>query len=306
VQNRMIQLTDVTLRDGLQSESIVLSTQQKLGLFQHLLSCSYSRLEFTSFSHPKWIPQLADSEEFCQALFKSPYFGQTELMAFVPNEKGLDRFLKFPITWASFFTAASETFHQKNVNTTIEVGLKNLDGMIKKVKSEKRRSRVYISTVFGCPYEGDISSEKLDRVLSRVIDLEPDEIALSDTIGVASPSRVETVVKKALAVYPAEKLALHFHNTYGMALSNISAAMELGISQFDGSTGGIGGCPYAKGASGNVPTEEIAYFLNRQQNTHQIDWDGLSKTIRLLSQLGLTLDSRLASVLKKGGTLYGI
>jgi len=306
VHNRVIQLTDVTLRDGLQSESLILSTQQKLSLFQSLLSCSYSRLEFTSFSHPKWIPQLSDSEDLCQAVFKSPYFGQTELMAFVPNEKGLDRFLKFPISWASFFTAASEAFHQKNVNSTIESGLKNLEGMIKKVKAEKRRSRVYISTVFGCPYEGEIPDDKLEHVLKRIVELEPDEIALSDTIGVASPVRVVKVLKKALAVYPAEKLALHFHNTYGLALSNIVAAIEMGITQFDGATGGIGGCPYAKGASGNVPTEEIAYLLNRQGSTHQMDWDGLGKTIRLLNQLGLSLESRLAAVLKKGGTLYGI
>ncbi|NBX75779.1 MAG: hydroxymethylglutaryl-CoA lyase [Proteobacteria bacterium] len=306
MQNRVIQLTDVTLRDGLQSEPLIISTPQKLNLFQSLLSCSYSRLEFTSFSHPKWIPQLADSEELCEAVFKSPYFGQTELMAFVPNEKGLERFLKFPIPWASFFTAASETFHQKNVNATIDAGLKNLEGMIKRVKSEKRRIRVYISTVFGCPYEGEIPISTLEKVLNRVVALEPDEIALSDTIGVASPARVEKVIKKALEFYPAEKLALHFHNTYGMALSNIAAAISMGITQFDGATGGIGGCPYAKGASGNVPTEEIAYFLNRQENSHQIEWDGLGKTIRLLNQLGLTLDSRLASVLKKGGTLYGI
>jgi hydroxymethylglutaryl-CoA lyase len=227
-------------------------------------------------------------------------------MAFVPNEKGLERFLKFPISWASFFTASSETFHQKNVNSTIDEGLKNLEGMIKRIKTERRRSRVYISTVFGCPYEGDISIEKLERILSRIIALEPDEIALSDTIGVASPSRVEKIVKKALAVYPAEKLALHFHNTYGMALSNIATAIDLGIRQFDGATGGIGGCPYAKGASGNVATEEIAYFLNRQGKNNEIEWDGLTKTIRLLNQLGLDLDSRPASVLNKGGTLYGI
>lgn len=306
MQNSVIQLTDVTLRDGLQSESLILSTEQKINLFQTLLSCSYSRLEITSFSHPKWIPQLADSDSLCQALFKSPYFGQTELMAFVPNERGLDRFLQFPIQWASFFTAASETFHQKNVNSSVEEGLKLLEGLISRARSQKRRSRVYISTVFGCPYEGDISLEKVEKVFRRVIALNPDEIALSDTIGVGSPSRVKAVLKLALASFPPEKIALHFHNTYGLALGNVAAAIEMGITQFDGSTGGVGGCPYAKGASGNIPTEEVGYLIERSGLEAQIDWEGVQKSIQLLGQLGLTLDSRLASVLRKGGALYGI
>lgn len=306
MQTPLIQLTDVTLRDGLQSDSLVLSTEQKLNLFQNLLNCAYSRLEITSFSHPKWIPQLADSEALCESIFKTPYFGQTELMAFVPNEKGLERFLKYPIQWASFFTATSETFHKKNVNVSVEEGLQQLKAMIQKNKNEKRRSRIYISTVFGCPYEGEISLEQVERVLKATINLVPDEIALSDTMGVASPVRVKAVLKRALSLYPADKFALHFHNTYGMALSNISAALEMGISQFDGATGGIGGCPYAKGASGNVPTDEIAFLLNRNNFQNQIDWEGVGKTLRLMNQLGLTLDSHLAAVLKKGGSLYGI
>ncbi|MFM8269197.1 MAG: hydroxymethylglutaryl-CoA lyase [Pseudomonadota bacterium] len=306
MQHSGIKLTDVTLRDGLQSDPLTLSTEQKLRLFQNLIQCSYSRLEFTSFSHPKWIPQLADSEVLCETIFKTSYFGQTELMAFVPNEKGLDRFLKFPIPWASFFTAVSETFHQKNVNLSIEDGLKQLKRLIEKNKNENRRSRIYISTVFGCPYEGEISDEKVERVFKEVISLDPDEIALSDTIGVACPSRVKQVIQMAVKLFPAEKMALHFHNTYGMALSNIVAAMELGISRFDGATGGIGGCPYAKGASGNIATEEIGYLLERSGLESQINWEKIEQTLQFLNQLGLTLDSRLASVLKKGGSLYGI
>lgn len=306
MQKSVIQLTDVALRDGLQSESLILSTEQKLGLFQSLLHCSYSRLEVTSFSHPKWIPQLADSETFCQAIFQSAQLGNTELMAFVPNMKGLERFLKFPIQWASFFTAVSDAFHQKNVNSGIEEGLQELEGMVKRLRNENRRSRVYVSTVFGCPYEGEISLDKVERLLTRLVSLGPDEIALSDTIGVASPSRVKAILKIALSLFSREKIALHFHNTYGMAISNISTAIELGVSQFDGSTGGVGGCPYAKGASGNVPTEEIGYFLNRNGIANSIDWSGVNDTISLLSQLGFKLDSRLASVLIKGGSWYGI
>ncbi|NBT58248.1 hydroxymethylglutaryl-CoA lyase [bacterium] len=301
-----IQLTDVTLRDGLQSESLILDSEKKLQLFHALLKCSYSRIEFTSFSHPKWIPQLADSEVLCQSLFQNPDFGRTELMAFVPNEKGLERFLKYPIQWASFFTAVSESFHQKNVNSSIDEGLSQLSGLIETAKKQKRKCRLYVSTVFGCPYEGEMPINKVELILKKVVSMEPDEIALSDTIGVASPDRVRAVIEKALGFFPAEKIALHFHNTYGMALSNIASAMELGVFKFDGATGGVGGCPYAKGASGNVPTEEIAYLYERNGLRGHIEWKSVIQTIKLMDQFGLHLDSHLASVLKKGGSWYGI
>lgn len=302
----MIKLTDVTLRDGLQSDSHPLTTEQKIGLFQAIERCGYSRIEITSFSHPKWIPQLADSEALCEKLFQEKSAFSAELMAFVPNEKGLERLLKYPIQWSSVFIGASETFNQKNVNASRRETLENLKKIIGKSKSQKRKCRVYISTVFGCPYEGEIQEDTIMELINEVIGLDPDEIALSDTIGVASPSKIKAVLDKMASQFPVGKTALHLHNTYGLAIANVAAGLNCGVTQFDGATGGIGGCPYAKGASGNVATEEIAYFLERSLNPTQVSWSAIQKTIQLLDKWGLHLESKLAAVLKKGGSLYGI
>jgi len=306
VQNSFVQFTDVTLRDGLQSETISLDTPSKLLLGELLLSCGFSRLELTSFSHPKWIPQLSDSDQFCEAFFKSQNPKSTELMAFVPNEKGLERFLKHPIEWASLFTAASDSFHQKNVNLSIQDGLNQIEKLVKRLKLEKRRIRIYLSTVFGCPYEKEISVEQVSSLVKKIASFDPDEIALSDTIGVASPSRVKKVLEVTSTIYPKEKTALHFHDTYGMGLANVQAAYQLGIRRFDGSTGGIGGCPYAKGASGNLALETLAYFFERQGYRSGVNWEQIRKTLRCLSQNGLSLQSHLASIFLKGGEWYGI
>ena len=306
MQDSLIKLTDVTLRDGLQSEPTGLDTLQKLALFDSLLECSYHKLEMTSFSHPKWIPQLSDSDVFCTEVFKRKNRPNTELMAFVPNEKGLERFLSFPIRWASLFTAASGTFHLKNINMPLQEGISELKKLTTRLSHEKRAVRIYISTVFGCPYEKDISIEKVSESIKRVVDLGPDEIALSDTLGVASPTQMKKVLEKAITLFPKEKIAVHLHNTYGMALANVQAAFEMGITQFDGSTGGIGGCPYAKGATGNIASEELAYFFQRQKKDVTVAWNGIEKSIRILAQNGLSIQSHLASIFLKGGAWYGI
>lgn len=304
-----IQLTDVTLRDGLQSESVTLTTDQKLSLFQLLLPCGFSRIELTSFSHPKWIPQLSDSQAFCEKVFKLESIKKhpaTEWMAFVPNQKGLERFLNFPIHWASLFLATSETFHQKNVNLTLSEGFKQVAMLVENLKKSQRKTRVYLSTVFGCPYEKDIPLSQVEFCLSQIAEVAPDEIALSDTLGVASPSRVEAVLHLAQSFFPKEKIALHLHNTYGLALSNISKAISLGITQFDGSVGGLGGCPYAQGASGNVGSEEIAYLLERERLSFSLQWDSLFQVFSFLEKEGVSLSSKIAGLKKKGGQIYGI
>lgn len=302
----MIKLTDVTLRDGLQSEKKTISTQDKVSLFHQLLDCGYHRLEITSFSHPKWIPQLADSEAFCEGVFKSKKPFEMELMAFVPNLKGLERALKYPFSWFSFFTAASETFHQKNVNSSVDDGLRDLVLLIKKAHEQKQKCRVYVSTVFGCPYEGKISNDRLREIIKKVKDCGADEIALSDTIGVATPQQVEQVIHLSASLYPLDQTVLHVHNTYGMGLANLATALRLGVFQFDGSTGGIGGCPYAKGATGNMATEEMAYFFERQGQCKKLNWQEITKAILMIEKLGLSTASQIASVMKRGGALYGI
>jgi len=309
VSSSPIQLTDVTLRDGLQSESVSLSTEKKIALFQALLDCHFSRIEITSFSHPKWIPQLADSQSFCEKIFSLDEVKKnetTQWMAFVPNQKGLERFLKFPIHWASVFLATSESFHQKNVNSPISEGLIQAARLIKELRKNKRKSRVYLSTVFGCPYEKDISLSQVEFCLSKIAEMQPDEVALSDTIGVASPRQIEQVLAIASKIFPREKIALHLHNTYGLALANISKALSLGITQFDGTVGGLGGCPYAQGASGNIGIEEIYFFLEREGFIPFWNRSAILKAIDFLENEKASLNSKIAVIRKKGGQIYGV
>lgn len=299
-----LELTDVTLRDGLQAESKTLSLDDKFTLFQRLSACGYDRLEIASFVHPKWIPALADSEDLCKKIFTEKV--SVETMAFVPNEKGLERFLKFPVPWVSAFVAVSETFNQKNVNASVGETVKALAAMVKRASAEKRKVRIYLSTVFGCPYEGEISKARLEGVLKEVASLGPDEIALSDTIGVALPMEVRKVVEMSKAVYPVEKTALHVHNTYGFGVLNAETAYACGIRKFDGSTGGIGGCPYAKGATGNLATEDLLYLFLREKYAQQFSWKKIGDVLSFLKDKELSVSSRLADIHLKGGQPYGV
>ncbi len=302
-----VQITDVTLRDGLQMEPL-LPVEDKIALFSYLSACGYSRLEITSFSHPKWMPQFADSEAMCKAIFsdKATLTSLPETMAFVPNEKGLTRLLAFPIPWVSAFIAASETFNQKNVNSSIEETLSELKKIVSLSHAQKRKVRIYISTVFGCPFEGKIDPGKLKAVFDKVVALGPDEIALSDTIGVTHPSQVAQITRDLIKIFPVEKTALHLHNTYSTAQASAMAALNLGIYQFDGSTGSIGGCPYAKGATGNVSAEELGYLFYREGRLPEFPQEALLKTLQFLKKKGMRVQSRILDILEKGGTLYGI
>lgn len=303
-----IEITDVTLRDGLQTET-VLSTENKLSIFERLLMCGYSRVEVTSFVPPRWSAQSADSEQLCGKIFAGSA-PNVQTMAFVPNEKGLDRLLQFPIPWVSAFIAASQSFNKKNVNASIEDTFVMLRKIVHRAHQEKRLVRIYISTVFGCPYEGEIPCDKRLDLLKAVAGLEPDEIALSDTIGVAFPAAVKDILRDFAMCYPKEKTALHLHNTYGLALANASAAYEHGISKFDGSTGGIGGCPYANGATGNVASEELLYLFYRQKWIQTFRYPEIERTLMVLKDLGLNLHSRLFDIAQKGGqkggSIYGL
>jgi len=298
-------LTDVTLRDGLQAESQIVSLDHKLELLNLLSNCQFSRLEITSFVNPKWIPQLSDSEKLCEAWFKKKHSQET--MAFVPNVKGCERLLQFPISWVSCFVAASATFNQKNINASIEDTLKELEGVISLAKSQNRKTRVYISTVWGCPYENEIDLQKLESLFQRVSQLNANEIALSDTIGVATPEAVKKVLNVSAKYFPLSKTALHFHNTYGFALANIQAGLEMGVESFDGSLGGVGGCPYAKGATGNAASDDIRNLLFRENKVASFPKKEIEVALKFLKEkLGLTLHSSLANIQEKGGTWYGL
>ncbi len=299
----MVRLTDVTLRDGLQMEAF-LPNSKKAELLRLLVPCGYSRLEITSFANPKWVPQFQQADEFCASLFASPTAGFPELMAFVPNVKGLERLLNFPIQWVSLFVAASETFNRKNVNQGIAETLAEAGKVIAAAKAEGKKTRLYVSTVFGCPYEKAIADIQLDRVLAEAAKLGPDEIALSDTIGVAVPSQVEQVLSRFAKTYPVSRTALHLHDTYGLALAGALTAYRLGVRSFDGSSGGIGGCPYAKGATGNVATEKLAYGFFREGALPKFQTNAIRELTEFLAREGLQVSSSIADIFKKRGSLY--
>jgi hydroxymethylglutaryl-CoA lyase len=300
----MVRLTDVTLRDGLQMEAF-LSNPKKIELLRRLAHCGYSRLEITSFVNPKWVPQFREADELCAEIFAKPE-SLPELMAFVPNARGLERLLKFPFPWVSLFVAASETFNKKNVNQSIAETLEEADRVIASARAAGRKTRLYVSTVFGCPYEKDISDLQLNKVLAEAARLGPDEIALSDTIGVATPGHVERVVHGAVRHFALDKLALHLHDTYGLAVAGVIAGYRAGVRAFDGSTGGIGGCPYAKGASGNVALEKLAYALHREGAMAAPKVAVIRETIQWLEREGLGVSSQIADIFRKGGTLYEV
>jgi hydroxymethylglutaryl-CoA lyase len=300
----MVRITDVTLRDGLQMEAF-LPNPKKVELLRRLLPCGYSRLEVTSFANPKWVPQFQQAEEFCKEIY-SGALKLPETMAFVPNARGLDRLLAFPIPWVSLFVATSETFNRKNVNQSIDETLAEAGRVIATARAAGRKTRLYVSTVFGCPYEKAIPDDKLTRVLSEAARLGPDEMALSDTIGVGTPSQVEKILGMFKAVFPMERTSLHLHDTYGLALANVLTAYRMGLRAFDGSSGGVGGCPYAKGATGNVATEKIAYVLHREGGWPQFGSAPVRELVQWLGAEGMSLSSSIAEIFEKGGSLYEI
>ena len=210
--------------------------------------------------HPKWVPQLADAVELIKLLDFTP---SVRYSALVPNMKGLDRALESGIRRIAVFTAASETFNRKNINMGVQESIDVLKPVVARAMQEGLTVRGYVSTCFVCPYEGPIAKEKVADVTRALFDLGVDEVSIGDTIGAATPKDVESTIGHLLLQFPAGKLAMHFHDTYGMAVANVYQALQMGIAIFDSSAGGLGGCPYAPGASGNVATEDLVYLFDK-------------------------------------------
>jgi len=255
-----VRIVEVGPRDGLQSQPIVLPVDQKLEFIRLLVQAGLGDIEVASFVHPQSVPQLADADELVPRLPKS---SQTRYSALVPNMKGLDRALKSGIKRVAIFTAASETFNRKNINMGVAESIEVFRPVVDRGLNEGLSVRGYISTCFVCPYEGAITKEKVSVVTRALFDLGVDEVSIGDTIGAATPYDVKSTVGHLLNDFPASRLAMHFHDTYGMAVANVVASLELGLTVFDSSTGGIGGCPFAPGASGNVATETLLYLFER-------------------------------------------
>jgi hydroxymethylglutaryl-CoA lyase len=255
---KSVKIVEVGPRDGLQNEKSVVPTAVKIEFINLLSQSGLQTIEATSFVSPKWIPQLADAEEVFKGIDKKPGVAYPVL---VPNEQGMQRALAAGAREVSIFTAASETFNQKNINCSIAESIERFKPVMAMAAEQKIRVRGYISTVIGCPYEGPIKPEAVARVAKQLAALGCYEISLGDTIGVGTPIKAQHMLAAVAAEVPMEKLAVHFHDTYGQALANIYACLELDVSVVDSSISGLGGCPYAKGATGNVATEDVLFML---------------------------------------------
>lgn len=254
-----ITIKEVGPRDGLQNEKVFISTEDKIAWINQLSSSGLKTIEITSFVNPKWIPALSDAVAVATGIERQP--GVT-YAALVPNGRGLERAFAADIDEAAVFMSASETHNRKNINKSIQDTFPVLKDLVQQTLAAGKSSRGYVSTVFGCPYEGRVELDSVIRVSETLFEMGIGELSLGDTIGVANPRQVEEVLQVLLKRFPAEKLAMHFHDTRGTALANILVSMELGITTFDSSVGGLGGCPYAPGASGNVATDDLLYMLH--------------------------------------------
>jgi hydroxymethylglutaryl-CoA lyase len=254
-----VKIVEVGPRDGLQNEKQIVPTEAKVKLINDLSDAGLSVVEAGSFVSPKWVPQMADSAEIMQQIKRKAGVSYPVL---TPNLKGFEGALAVGAKEVAIFGAASESFSQKNINCSIDESLERFKPVIAAAKQENIAVRGYVSCVVGCPYEGDISADKVADVSAKLFDMGCYEISLGDTVGVGTPRKVQEMIRAVSARVPMQHLAVHFHDTYGQALANIYAALEMGVAVVDSSVAGLGGCPYAKGASGNVASEDVVYMLN--------------------------------------------
>jgi isopropylmalate/homocitrate/citramalate synthase len=252
-------LVEVGPRDGLQNEPKTIPTEIKLNLIAQLADAGLTTIEATSFVSPKWVPQMADHRELMQALNLDSGINYPVL---VPNLQGYHAAKKSGAKIIAVFTAASNTFSQKNTNCTIDEGLTRIQKIMALAKEDGIKVRGYVSCVLGCPYEGETDPAVVAPIAERLHQMGCYQVSLGDTIGVGTPKKTQRLIQAVIESMPLADLAMHFHDTYGQALANIYASLSLGVSCFDASVGGLGGCPYAPGASGNVATEDILYMLN--------------------------------------------
>ncbi|MEC5261544.1 hydroxymethylglutaryl-CoA lyase [Bacillus amyloliquefaciens] len=255
-----VRINEVGPRDGLQNESAWVDTEDKIEWINMLSKTGLPYIEVTSFVHPRWIPALRDSLDVAKGIARSE---DTVYAALVPNLIGLEHAAEGRIDQACVFLSASETHNQKNVNKPIDRTVQELRRVITEAKAEKMATRAYLSTVFGCPYEQNVPVEQVVRLADTLIEMGVDELSLGDTIGAANPLQVIAVLEALLPRIPASNIALHFHDTRGTALANIIPALDMGITSFDTSSGGLGGCPYAPGSAGNTATEDAIYMLEQ-------------------------------------------
>lgn len=270
-----IKIVEVGPRDGLQNEKQFVPTEIKLLFIDKLVDAGLTNIEATSFVSAKWVPQLADNDLMLSALLSNQAYQDIYFPVLVPNLKGLESAIAHGAKQIAIFTAASESFNQKNINCSIDESFSRFKDMLPLVKKHNTKIRGYVSCALGCPYEGEINPNAVLKVSEQLFSLGCEEVSIGDTIGVGTPKKAYDLFQLLTKNIPANKLAVHFHDTYGQALANIYAILELGIRTIDSSVGGLGGCPYAKGASGNVSTEDVIYLLHGLGFHTGIDLDKL-------------------------------
>jgi hydroxymethylglutaryl-CoA lyase len=294
---KKIKIVEVGPRDGLQNEQQPISAEVKIELIHRLVDTGLSYIEAGSFVNPKWVPQMAGSDEVFKGIERTD--GVT-YAALIPNFQGFERAVALQASEVAIFAAASESFSQKNINCSIDESLDRFVPIMEAAKSTGLPVRGYISCVVGCPYEGEVDAKKVAEVAVRLHDMGCYEVSLGDTTGVGAPGSITRVIETVAEKVSTHRLAVHFHDTYGQALTNIYAALQMGIDVVDSSVAGLGGCPYAKGASGNVATEDLVYMLNGLGIEHGVNLDKLIEAGRFITEkLGRENGSKVARALTK-------
>ncbi len=293
-----VRIYEVGPRDGLQNEKQVVPADIKIELIDRLSRTGLTHIEAASFVSPKWVPQMADADEVMKRIERAKGVIYPVL---VPNERGMEGALAARVTEIAVFTAASESFTQKNINCSIQESMDRFAPVMDMAKAHGIRVRGYVSCALGCPYEGPVAPMKVADVAARLHAMGCYEISLGDTIGVGTPNKTQDMLSAVLNDVPVEQLALHCHDTYGQALVNIHAGLQMGIAVVDSSVAGLGGCPYAKGASGNVATEDVLYMLNGMGIEAGVDLDKIVETAWFIAEkLGRRPASKVSVALKNG------
>jgi len=286
-----VRIVEVSARDGLQNEKTLLPARLKIELIDRLSATGLATIEATSFVSPKWVPQLADAAEVFAGIRKAPGVTYPVL---VPNLQGYQRAREVGVTEIAVFTAASEAFNRKNINASVDESIERFIPVMEQARADGVQVRGYISTVLGCPYQGDVPVQDVVHVAQRLHALGCHEVSLGDTIGVGTPTKARAMLHAVAQEVPMAALAVHFHDTYGQALANILACLEEGVRVVDSSVSGTGGCPYAKGATGNVASEDVVYMLHGMGMSTGIDLDRLIATgVWLAAQLHKDTASRV-------------
>ncbi len=295
MSSKAITIVEVGPRDGLQSEPEVLSTETKVEFIERAVAAGIKRLEVASFVHPKLVPQMADAEALLAAL---PQHDDVSYIGLIMNQRGLDRALATPVHEIGMVVVASDTYNRKNQGCSTSESVTAWHGISKQASDAGRRANVMISSAFGCPYEGVVDVDRVVELARQVIESEPAELGIADSIGVAVPNQVADVLGRVREVIGDIPLRCHFHNTRNTGLANAQAAVEVGVTYLDASIGGIGGCPFAPAATGNIPTDDLLYMLDRSGVETGVSLDGIIATSEWLEQ---TLGRGVPALLPKAG-----